>query len=191
MSRDSILNNIKASQPQVVAMPEIPVFKPWFDNAVMHFAEVSKTIGSEVHFVNDYEQIISIIQANHADARRIITTIEQLAEVADHSVVTIEHDYENVDLYIIAAKLAVAENGAVWITENELLERVLPFIAQHLMVIIPRNSIVDTMHDAYASIGDAEYGFATFIAGPSKTADIEQSLVLGAHGPKSMTVFIM
>jgi L-lactate utilization protein LutC len=37
----------------------------------------------------------------------------------------------------------------------------------------------------------ADYGFATFIAGPSKTADIEQSLVLGAHGPRSMTVFLL
>jgi L-lactate dehydrogenase complex protein LldG len=51
------------------------------------------------------------------------------------------------------------------------------------------------MHAAYERIETMEtavgYGFATFIAGPSKTADIEQSLVLGAHGPRSMTVFLM
>ena len=47
------------------------------------------------------------------------------------------------------------------------------------------------MHEAYDLIGDKDYGFATFIAGPSKTADIEQSLVLGAHGPKTMTVFLL
>ena len=41
------------------------------------------------------------------------------------------------------------------------------------------------------NIGDLDYGFGTFISGPSKTADIEQSLVLGAHGPKSMTVFLV
>ncbi len=47
------------------------------------------------------------------------------------------------------------------------------------------------MHDAYDIIADQEYDFATFIAGPSKTADIEQSLVLGAHGPKTMMVFVI
>ncbi len=69
--------------------------------------------------------------------------------------------------------------------------RVLPFIAQSLVTIIHKSSIVATMHDAYHNIGDKEYDFATFIAGPSKTADIEQSLVLGAHGPKTMTIFII
>ena len=47
------------------------------------------------------------------------------------------------------------------------------------------------MHHAYDVIGEADYGFGTFIAGPSKTADIEQSLVLGAHGPKSMIAFLL
>jgi L-lactate dehydrogenase complex protein LldG len=47
------------------------------------------------------------------------------------------------------------------------------------------------MHEAYDKIGNVDYGFGVFIAGPSKTADIEQSLVLGAHGPKSMTVFFI
>jgi L-lactate dehydrogenase complex protein LldG len=71
-------------------------------------------------------------------------------------------------------------------------------------LILDRNDIVADMHAAYDRIATLEaasstgssaasvsYGFATFIAGPSKTADIEQSLVLGAHGPLSMTVFLL
>jgi L-lactate dehydrogenase complex protein LldG len=41
--------------------------------------------------------------------------------------------------------------------------------------------IVPTMHEAYRQINIAEEGWGAFIAGPSKTADIEQSLVIGAH----------
>jgi L-lactate dehydrogenase complex protein LldG len=70
-------------------------------------------------------------------------------------------------------------------------QRVLPYIAQHLAVIVREDSIVSTMHDAYAKIASEDYGFGGFIGGPSKTADIEQALVLGAHGPLSMTVYLI
>jgi L-lactate dehydrogenase complex protein LldG len=84
----------------------------------------------------------------------------------------------------------VAENGAVWVTEELMGDRALPFICEHLVLVIERPAIYPTLHEAYAQIGNADYNFATFVAGPSKTADIEQSLVLGAHGPKSLTLFL-
>jgi len=96
-----------------------------------------------------------------------------------------------VELAVLKGHFGVAENGAIWITEDLMGHRALPFISQHLAIVIKRDSIVPTMHEAYQHIADAGYGFGTFIAGPSKTADIEQSLVLGAHGARSMTVFLL
>jgi L-lactate dehydrogenase complex protein LldG len=96
----------------------------------------------------------------------------------------------DVDLFITQSPLGVAENGAVWLKDESLHERVLPFISKHVAVIIDQRYIVATMHEAYEQISDSDYAFGTFIAGPSKTADIEQSLVLGAHGAMTMTVFI-
>jgi L-lactate dehydrogenase complex protein LldG len=90
----------------------------------------------------------------------------------------------------VNAIFAVAENGAVWITNDEMRIRALPFICEHLAVVINKKDIVNNMQEAYERIGNNAYDFGVFIAGPSKTADIEQSLVLGAHGPKTMTVFI-
>ena len=192
MSRQSILDNIKSNQPPLIKLADMPIFNPSFDDAVKQFIEVARTIGCEVYLVENYEQIISIIKGNYLkDANRIITAIEPLHSIADNTINTTPHDYENADLYIVRTKLAIAENGAVWITENDVQERVLPFIAQHLAVVIHKEDIVSTMHDAYKNIDTAEYGFATFIAGPSKTADIEQSLVVGAHGPRSMIVFVL
>jgi L-lactate dehydrogenase complex protein LldG len=58
-------------------------------------------------------------------------------------------------------------------------------------VVLNKKDLLSNMHQAYDRIADAGYDFAAFIAGPSKTADIEQSLVLGAHGPKSMIIFLL
>jgi L-lactate dehydrogenase complex protein LldG len=99
--------------------------------------------------------------------------------------------FENVDVMIVQAHLGVSENGAVWITEEAMGDRVLPFICEHLVVLLHQDKIVPTLQEAYIQIGQADYEYGTFIAGPSKTADIEQSLVLGAHGPKTMTVLLL
>jgi len=101
------------------------------------------------------------------------------------------HALDNVDLAVITAHFAVAENAALWVTEDIVQQRALPFITQQLAVIVKKEDILNNMHQAYQRIGAEDYGFGTFIAGPSKTADIEQSLVLGAHGPKTMCVFIL
>jgi len=187
----SILQAIKANQPALVDLIEVPVFSPYFDDVVAKYMDVLRVIGGTVYLVNNDEEIVNKLKENFPDARRIVSFIPAFAEIAEQSRHEDNpHDYENVDVFIMQSSLAVAENSAVWITDNEIPVRVLPFIAQSLVAVINKNDIVATMHDAYDKIADIDYGFATFIAGPSKTADIEQSLVLGAHGPKTMTVFI-
>lgn len=120
-----------------------------------------------------------------------MTSLEELSDIAEtNPSYEMPADLHDVGLFITSSPLTVAENGAVWLPES-VGERVLPFIATHLAVIVKKEDIVNTMHDAYRKIGDQDYSFGCFIAGPSRTADIEQSLVLGAQGPVSMLVFIL
>jgi L-lactate dehydrogenase complex protein LldG len=93
-----------------------------------------------------------------------------------------------VELLEIDGKFGVAENGAIWLTEEALPHRVAPFICQHLVIHVQK--IVPNMHAAYEELKHQTSGFGLFLAGPSKTADIEQSLVIGAHGARSLTVVI-
>ena len=104
---------------------------------------------------------------------------------------SLPHAFENVDLAILKGHFGVAENGAVWITDKLMGDRSIPFISQHLALVINKQDIVPTLQEAYERIDYDPYEYGTVIAGPSKTADIEQSLVLGAHGPKSLIVFLM
>jgi L-lactate dehydrogenase complex protein LldG len=92
---------------------------------------------------------------------------------------------------VLEGKFGVAENGAVWIADENLPQRILPYITKDLVLVIERESLVDNMHDAYSQIDNFNEGFGAFIAGPSKTADIEQALVIGAQGPMSMTVLLV
>ncbi|MDR2683246.1 MAG: LUD domain-containing protein, partial [Dysgonamonadaceae bacterium] len=82
----------------------------------------------------------------------------------------------------------VAENGAIWLEDKDFPHRILPFITQHLILKIAVDRIVADMQEAYKQISLDKLGFGVFISGPSKTADIEQSLVYGAHGAKELTV---
>jgi L-lactate dehydrogenase complex protein LldG len=101
------------------------------------------------------------------------------------------HELDGIDLAILEGQFGVAENGSIWITDKNMGDRALPYITEHLAIVLKKSEIVPTMHYAYDRIGTESYNLGTFIAGPSKTADIEQSLVLGAHGAKSLIVFLI
>ena len=92
---------------------------------------------------------------------------------------------KDIDLAIVKGNFAVAENGAIWMKNPSNRHRALYFIAQNIVIVINENDILNNMHEAYEKISFENSGYGVFISGPSKTADIEQSLVIGAHGPKS------
>jgi L-lactate dehydrogenase complex protein LldG len=190
-SREKILNAIKNSQPEQRALPGSLFTPDTSSDAQAAFISVLQSIGGAAHIVNSYTDIAEIIGQEYAGAERIISYCRELPIGETMLPYADPHELENVDLAIITAHFAVAENAALWVTDKLVPERVLPFITQQLAVVIKKEDILHNMHQAYDRIGNEEYGFATFIAGPSKTADIEQSLVLGAHGPKTMRVFIL
>ncbi len=122
-------------------------------------------------------------------------TLSSFAEIATSDVnlaaVTDPHDLETVEFALLPGEFGVAENAAIWVTGAAVSQRVIYFLCQHLALVIPAGQIVHNLHEAYQRIGFDGPQFGVFIAGPSKTADIEQSLVIGAHGPKSLTVFLV
>lgn len=191
-SREEILAKIKTNQPGARPLPADLITVPGGMESITQFKTVLTTIGGAIVEVANFGEIAQYIQQEFKDKKRLISTLPELASVTESGWENKDpHSYEDVDLAIIKAHFGVAENAALWITEDLMQQRVVPFICQQLAVVVNKADIVATMHDAYSKIGDAEYGFGSFIAGPSKTADIEQSLVLGAHGPKSMTVFLL
>lgn len=134
-----------------------------------------------------------------AEAKKIVSTVPDVARVnVEFDSVDDAHELQDVDFAILRGEFGVAENAAVWVTDRQLTHRAIYFLPQHLALAVPANSIVNNMGEAYQRLlnvpSENLFGqpiFSAFISGPSKTADIEQSLVIGAHGPRSLTVFLV
>jgi len=193
MSRESILNAIKKNKPELEILPEIDleVFHEDIDLIETFISNVNFVGGSTVQLDN-LENLDEEIIKRYPNAKHIVSCSNksQLATISI-SKETEPHSLESIDLAIIAAQFGIAENGAVWISENDFIVRVLPFITNDLVLILSKKDICLHMHEAYNIISKRDKTFGLFLSGPSKTADIEQCLVIGAQGAVSLTVFLI
>lgn len=192
-SREKILSAVSANQPELARLPKLSALRRDVPGSLEKFGTMLKSVGGSIYHVHNYDEVIKILKSSHGEKKKIISAFSEIGAHYDEHVLESPKisDLSEIDIAILKGRFGVAENGAVWLTDQEMRRRALPFICQHLAIVVQSDSIVPTMHEAYNLIGKTTYGFGTFIAGPSKTADIEQSLVIGAHGPRSMAVFLL
>ncbi|MFI5136207.1 MAG: lactate utilization protein C [Sphingobacteriales bacterium] len=192
-SKELILERVAGNKPQHTALPDISFFEKNSQGSLATFSAVLNSIGGAAYVIHDLKELISIVKEKYAKDGRIVSPNAEVKKLIEQKPADLNdgHNLNDVEVAIISAHFAVAENGAVWVTDDLMGNRALPFICQHLAVVINEHDIVPTMHEAYLHPALSKYNYGSFIAGPSKTADIEQSLVLGAHGPKSMAVFVI
>lgn len=192
-SRQQILEDVAGQQPSPIELPQLSEAWTTFADPSQKFGESLAQVGGEAVFVSSFDEIQQWLNQNdtYRDARQRCVVVHGI-QGGNLDLDTIEdpHDLEKVDYAIVPGEIAVAENGAVWITDRQLKHRVILFLVQHLAIVVARSQIVSNLHEAYQRIGSIDGGFGCFISGPSKTADIEQSLVIGAHGARSLTVFV-
>lgn len=185
-SKELILNSIRNNNKvEEVPLPNIENFGITFENKIEQFSKVIQTVGGKAIECKK-EELNSVIESLYPEAVFISSNVEActLATIKENELAT-PHELRNLDLAIVKGEFAVAENGAVWIKNSDNKHRALYFIANNIVIIVSKDDVVNNMHEAYERIEFEEAGYGVFISGPSKTADIEQSLVIGAHGPKS------
>lgn len=189
-SKERILHSIKQNQFGSVSQVDLTFTVSKKDAEYEQFERALTRIGGSVIEVKNMGAIAEFAKQRFQDQLIVIGSSDlNIIEDRQTSNSTATF-FEDVDVVFITGQFGVAENGSVWITDNNLQDRALPFICHHLVVVIKKSSIVSNMHEAYQRIGNSLYNYGVFIAGPSKTADIEQSLVIGAHGPKALTVLV-
>ena len=190
-SRDDILGAVRGNRPVPVPLPQIPQFDRPDGDLVGLFMDMVGAIGGAA-FEAPREEVAAKLRDVYPDQTQLASAVPDVVSgTIAMDTVTDPHDLAHLDLLVCQGILGVAENGAVWVPESQMGHRAAPFLAQHLALLVPRTAIVWSMHEAYARLQVDAEGFGAFIAGPSKTADIEQSLVIGAHGPRSLAVFVV
>ncbi len=102
------------------------------------------------------------------------------------------NELESCDVGVTGCDALVAQTGSVLVTERSAGGRALSVLPPHHLVLARRNQLVPDLPAAFALLAQkysANYpSFISFITGPSRTGDIERILVLGAHGPKKLTI---
>ncbi|EHO06103.1 LutC/YkgG family protein [Myroides odoratimimus] len=189
-SRDQILNNIRRNTKQVFDKPQMNLSAIEFDDKLTQFVEMSKAVGGDAIILKEGEDINEVIRALYPEAKEIASVVNGVhLTTLDPDSVESPNDLNNVDLAIVEGAFGVCENGCIWLPQ-QLKHKALYFITQYLAIILDRSKLVNNMHEGYRLITPSEKGFGVYISGPSKTADIEQALVVGAHGPKGLTVIL-
>lgn len=184
-SREHILAKINAIPRDGSPLPEIPDF----DFPVDHKAAFIRAIEANKGEVLTESELKEFLEINRFE--KIISLVKGMEDLSTLTLPTAAHELNDLEVAIIQGQFGVAENGAIWLTDENLGLRALPFITEHLVIVLEEKSLISNMYEAYQKIGVQHSGFGLFIAGPSKTADIEQSLVIGAHGAKSLRVVLV
>lgn len=200
-SKRQILNAISRQLQQAVDLPDVDVDGICYEDRRGQFSQMLEAVGGRCVVVADTDELNRQLDAmpTYRDAQKICSLVENVGTPnCDVDAFDDPHQLEDIEFAILPGHFGVAENGAVWITDTRVKHRAMYFIVQHLALVVAADQLVDNMHQAYdrihengASMGFESAGFGTFLSGPSKTADIEQSLVIGAQGPRSTTVFLL
>jgi L-lactate dehydrogenase complex protein LldG len=193
-SRDQILHSIRSQALTSEPLPELDAGGVRFDDPMAKFCEVLAMVGGRgIHVATLAEAQQALLEIPHYQTAKLrVSACTGVGETNfDAAAVADPHDFEAVDFAVLPALLACAENAAVWVTDEQVPHRVLFFLTQHLALVVPSRSLVHNLGEAYPRIDVQAARFSAWISGPSKTADIEQSLVIGAHGPRSLTVFLV
>lgn len=189
-TKEHILNSLRKNVRETYDMPELSFKKRTFEDPVKAFIETTiTTAGAKLMEIKPDDDINQKIREVYPDARIIASNIPGVEANLNPDTLAEAQELEKTDVGVIKGEVACAENGCVWIPQT-MKEKAICFISECLVILVSRKNIVSNMHEAYERIQFNDYGFGTFISGPSKTADIEQSLVYGAQAARGVTIFL-
>lgn len=192
MKKEELLSKIRKNIGKQYDMPSFDDMKGIvFDNPLEQFIDIIGKVGGRAVVLEDGKNVNELIKSLYPEAKEIASNVDGITIATKNPDTVAEaKELNGTDLGIVEGKIAVAENGCVWVPQT-MKEKAVCFISEYLVILVNRNCIVNNMHEAYQRIEMPDYGYGCFISGPSKTADIAQALVMGAQAARGVTVIIV
>ena len=190
-AKQDILNRIRAGVRNRYDMPDLDdIAAVTYPDPLAQFIKMSDAVGGKVIEPAAGEDLNALVRRLFPDAREIASNLSEIT-IATRNPDTAgsAQALDGTDVGIIKSEFGVAENGCIWVPQA-MKERAVCFICEHLVILLPKNRIVNNMHEAYRQVSFNSYGYGTFISGPSKTADIAQVLVMGAQASRSVIIIL-
>jgi L-lactate dehydrogenase complex protein LldG len=162
-----------------------------YPDPLLQFMNMTKSVGGNAIEVEPGRDINELIRELYPDAKEIASNLPEITiATRNPDDVGRARDLNGTDVGVVRGVFGVAENACIWIPQT-MKEKAVCFISEHLVILLKKSEIVHNMHEAYRRIAFTDYGYGTFISGPSKTADIAQVLVMGAQAARSATVLLV
>ena len=208
MKKEDFLNKLRKNTHVQYDMPGMKIDGIQYVDILQQFIEMTKAVGGHVIEASKDDDPNDLVRMAYPDAEVFATNLPEIelsklvnnaagkcnpdkVKLRNPDTVAEANGLNGTDVGIVRGQIGVAENGCVWIPQT-MKEKAMLFISEYLVIFLDRDGIVDNMHEAYDVIEmDPRYNFGTFISGPSKTADIEQALVMGAQAARGVTVVLI
>ncbi len=190
--KEDILSKYRKNVKQKFDMPRLDDIKGIkYPDTLKQFISMTETVGGKVRELKPNEDINEVIRDLYPDAKEIASNLPEIT-IATRNPDTIgsPQALNGTDVGVVKGVFGVAENACVWIPQT-MMEKAVCFISENLVILLDKKEVVDNMHEAYKRISFNDYGYGSFISGPSKTADIAQVLVMGAQAARSATVILI
>ncbi|MBS1145681.1 MAG: lactate utilization protein [Proteobacteria bacterium] len=216
-ARDRILGKLKASMPATA--PALPAVTSWFAthrvvesaaDKASRFKTCIELAHAEVHAVTPANWLTTLREVLRSKALERILVSEEtthgcavLEEFPLHGIDCQTYDmpieawktemFRQTPASLTAARAAIAETGTLILWPDDAEPRLMSLVPPVHIVLLDTTKIYNTFFEAMTAEGwkDGLPTNSLLISGPSKTADIQQTLAYGAHGPKELVVLML
>lgn len=181
-------------------LENLPMYPPAPENLDVMFAEEFTGVMGQFAFCEDEVQFIETLLelAEKRNWRKIYCWEPKLQEVLnryEYPFFETDKGFTQAEVGLTLCEALIARNGSIMVSSGQAAGRRLNIYPEVHIVLAYTSQLVPDLKDGFALIKKKYNGnipsMISNITGPSRTADIEKTLVLGAHGPKELFVFLL
>lgn len=190
LSRNTILDSVRANQPPAQSMPTIPHFHT--NTPADLVATFSKSLARMAGVVvnEDVPDLDAFVRKQFPEAKVICSAVPEYEGTIKPASFKRWSEANTIDVCVLRSPMGVAETGFVLVSDIELHVHTIGFLAHDLVILLDPNQIVANIHDAYEHPYFKERPYSVLMTGPSGSGDISGIVVHPAQAAKTLTVVL-